>query len=171
VSEAGYSRTPLPKKLGLKPGQRVAFVNLPADLLWLAEAEAFSELHREQGVEVLAPRQAQGEEFLRTPSPHPESVEGRGRAAGGLDLIHAFYTDAARLTADLPALRQAIAPSGAVWISWPKGASKVSTDITEDVIRAAALDMGLVDVKVCAVSDVWSGLKLVIPVALRGARR
>lgn len=139
----GYSGTPLPRKLGFKPGQRVAFVNLPSDLEWLVETEAFA------GVERSTSRQE----------------------AGALDLIHAFHTDAARLAADLPALREAIRPNGAIWISWPKKAAKVATDITEDVIRAAALDIGLVDVKVCAVSAIWSGLKLVIPVALRERRR
>jgi hypothetical protein len=65
-------------------------------------------------------------------------------------------------------MRKAIAPDGALWVSWPKKASKVPTDVTEDTIRSLALASGLVDVKVCAIDDVWSGLKLVIPVAQRG---
>ena len=78
------------------------------------------------------------------------------------DLAHIFETRHAQLAKKLPALIKAIAPDGAIWVSWPKKSSKVATDITEDVIRTVALPLGLVDVKVCAVNDVWSGLKLVI---------
>jgi hypothetical protein len=139
---AGYSGTPLPKKLGLKDGQTVAFVALPADLRALAQAADYGEA-------------------VQTPT-------AAGLAAGGpvFDLIHAFFTAKADLREALPILRAAIKPAGAIWISWPKRASKVPTDITEDVIRAVALP-SLVDTKVCAVSDIWSGLKLVIPRADR----
>ena len=81
---------------------------------------------------------------------------------GKLDVAHIFETDAARLQSKLPALMKAIAPNGTIWVSWPKKSSRVPTDITEDTVRRVALPMGLVDVKVCAVNDVWSGLKLVI---------
>jgi hypothetical protein len=85
----------------------------------------------------------------------------------GLDAAHIFTTERAEMAALLAALRDAIAPSGFVWVSWPKKASKVPTDITEDTIRAVALPMGWVDTKVCAVDAVWSGLKLVIRKSLR----
>jgi hypothetical protein len=140
LAPAGYSGTPLPKKLGFKPGQDVAFVNLPGELTDLAQAEAFASFTRANGAEQL---------------PHD------------LDLVHAFYIGRTDFETDLPWLRRAIRPNGTIWISWPKKASKVPTDITEDVIRDLALASGLVDVKVCAVSEVWSGLKLVIPVKLR----
>ena len=81
---------------------------------------------------------------------------------GHAHTAHVFETKAAALAKRLPALMKLIAPDGAIWVSWPKKAAKVETDITEDVIRGAALPLGLVDVKVCAVNDTWSGLKLVI---------
>ena len=86
----------------------------------------------------------------------------------GLDVVHVFVTEAAALAATLAQLRGLLAPNGMVWVSWPKQASKVATDISEDRIRALALPMGFVDVKVCAVDAVWSGLKLVIRVSERG---
>jgi hypothetical protein len=84
------------------------------------------------------------------------------RPAKGMPAAHVFHTSAAKLEGDLAKLRTLIAPDGMVWVSWPKKAAKVETDITEDTIRAIALPMGFVDVKVCAVDEVWSGLKLVI---------
>ena len=80
------------------------------------------------------------------------------------NLIHYFTKSAAGLRKDIVALRNEIEPNGMIWISWPKKASKITTDITEDTIRELALTNGLVDIKVCAVDEVWSGLKLVIPV-------
>lgn len=80
----------------------------------------------------------------------------------GLDAAHLFITTRLALEQALPTLRRSIAPAGFIWISWPKKASKVPTDITEDVIREIVLPTGLVDVKVCAVDAVWSGLKLMI---------
>lgn len=80
------------------------------------------------------------------------------------NLIHYFTKSAAALRRDIVALRNEIEPNGMIWISWPKKASKITTDITEDTIRELALTNGLVDIKVCAVDEVWSGLKLVIPV-------
>jgi hypothetical protein len=85
----------------------------------------------------------------------------------GLDAAHIFVTEKSVLTEHLTALRHTIDPAGQLWISWPKKASKVPTDITEDTIRELALPMGWVDIKVCAVDAVWSGLKLVIRKELR----
>lgn len=87
--------------------------------------------------------------------------------SAGLDAAHIFVTERAALERHLVALRQVIQPAGQIWVSWPKRASKVPTDITEDTIRALCLPIGLVDVKVCAVDNVWSGLKLVIRKTLR----
>lgn len=82
----------------------------------------------------------------------------------GADVIHFFTRQASELGEMLPVLKTEIVPNGMIWVSWPKKASKVPTDVTEDVIRDLALSIGLVDVKVCAVDAVWSGLKLVIRV-------
>ncbi|ANY20605.1 hypothetical protein A6F68_02103 [Tsuneonella dongtanensis] len=87
--------------------------------------------------------------------------------AEGIDAGHLFVTDRADLEAQLTALRNQVAPDGQVWVSWPKKASNVATDITEDTIREVALPLGFVDTKVCAVDEVWSGLKLVIRKELR----
>ncbi|HVK80569.1 MAG TPA: hypothetical protein VM915_08140 [Verrucomicrobiae bacterium] len=102
----------------------------------------------------------------------PESVQAEiaatacprylARPGKGLPAAHLFHTSAVKLEADLTKLRPLLASDGMVWVSWPKKAAKVATDITEDVIRKVALPMGYVDVKVCAVDEVWSGLKLVI---------
>ena len=85
----------------------------------------------------------------------------------GLDVAHIFKTDRARLADDLAALRRLLDPAGFVWVSWPKKASKVPTDIDENAIREICLPMGLVDVKVCAIDSIWSGLKLMIRKTLR----
>jgi hypothetical protein len=90
-----------------------------------------------------------------------------GRPTKALAAAHIFHTKAAKLEADLEGLRAKLAPDGMVWVSWPKKAAKADTDITEDTIRAVALPMGFVDVKVCALDETWSGLKLVIRKALR----
>lgn len=82
----------------------------------------------------------------------------------GKDLIHFFTIQRDELSVILPLLKTQIKPNGIIWISWPKKASKMSTDITEDIIRELAIKNGLVDIKVCAVDETWSGLKLVIPV-------
>ena len=87
--------------------------------------------------------------------------------AQGIDAAHVFVTEKSALEAHLIALRQQIAPDGQIWVSWPKKASKVQTDITEDTIRDICLPMGLVDTKVCAIDETWSGLKLVIRKELR----
>ena len=87
--------------------------------------------------------------------------------AQGIDAAHVFVTERGALAARLQALRHQIAPDGQIWVSWPKKAAKVPTDISEDTIRELCLPLGLVDTKVCAVNDVWSGLKLVIRKELR----
>lgn len=137
----GYSGTPLPKKLGLKDGQRALFLALPETLTWLTDAAGFIDV-----------KQA-------------DSADGAGPSS--LDVAHAFFTEAGALADALPTLMRAIGPDGMLWVSWPKRASGVATDITEDVIRQLALPIGLVDIKVCAVDEIWSGLKLVIRKELR----
>ena len=106
---------------------------------------------------------------IGSPDDYGKLIEGKvpgmtltNTARGKVDIAHVFETKAAALEKKLPALMKAIAPDGAIWVSWPKKSAKVPTDVTEDVIRDVALPLGLVDVKVCAVTDVWSGLKLVI---------
>lgn len=99
------------------------------------------------------------------PLPHGVTiVESR---ASAVDFIHYFVTQKPRLAALLPGLMNKMARDGMIWISWPKKSSKVQTDLTEDVVREVALPLGLVDVKVCAIDDVWSGLKLVIRSEIR----
>jgi hypothetical protein len=135
-SSAGYSGTPLWKKLGIRAGTTVVAVNAPANYSALLT-----------GV--------------------PANVSFTTEAEPPVAFVHLFVTAKADLVAKLPALLADLAPDGAIWISWPKKAAKVPTDITEETIRAVALPLGLVDVKVCAVDAVWSGLKLVIRVANR----
>ena len=139
---AGYSGTPLAQKLGLKDGQRVLFIDLPTSLEDLATARQFSEASR-------------------------VTVEQLGDARQGYDVIHLFTSARAVLEALGQRLMAMIARNGVIWVSWPKKAAQVATDITEDVIRAVLLPIGLVDVKVCAVDQTWSGLKLVIRKELR----
>lgn len=146
LAAAGYSATPLAAKLGLKDGQSVVFVDLPDDLAELA-------LSRDFAAKTLT------------------SWPAIGEAGERHDIVHAFTGRRADLDGNVDTLKKMIAPDGAVWISWPKKASKIATDITEDVIRDVALPNGLVDVKVCAVDAVWSGLKLVIRKELRQAVR
>jgi hypothetical protein len=97
----------------------------------------------------------------------PDDVRIAAKLKPPLDMVHIFASNAAALRKTLPACREAIAPDGMVWVSWPKKSSGVTTDVTEHVVRGTALSLGLVDIKVCAVDDVWSGLKLVIPVGQR----
>jgi hypothetical protein len=138
---AGYSGKPLPEKLGYKPGQRAAFLALPPELAALAEAVAFAAVERRDWDGKLPPK--------------------------SFDLIHAFTMSRAVLDGGLMKLQAALKPDGFIWISWSKNASKVTTDVTEDRVREAALKLDLVDVKVAAIDERWSGLKLVI----RKARR
>ena len=137
---AGYSGTPLPKKLGIKPGHRVRLVDAPPG-------------------------------FERTLGELPASVElVGGDAEAGLDVIVCFTTSGDALRARFDALAGALAPAGMLWVAWPKKASKVPTDLTEDVVRGIALERGMVDVKVCAIDATWSGLKLVYRLADRPGR-
>lgn len=133
---AGYSGTPLAKKLGIKSGHTVCAVNAPAHYRDLLQ-------------------------------PLPGDVQFVTAAGRGTDLVHLFTTSASELNAALHVYRKELASYATVWASWPKKTSKKPTDITEDVIREIALPLGFVDVKVCAVDEVWSGLKLVVRSALR----
>jgi hypothetical protein len=94
----------------------------------------------------------------------PDDVTIATTARAPLDVVHLFATEARGLAAKLRSYRKAIAPDGMIWASWPKKTSGVATDVTEALVRETALANGLVDVKVCAVDEIWSGLKLVIPV-------
>jgi hypothetical protein len=134
--DAAYSGTPLAKKLGYKSGQRALLVNAPPEYFdWLAGAP-------------------EGVAF----SP-PEGGEG------GLDLIHIFSSSLAELAERIPAVLPSLAERGMLWVSWPKRAAAkklgLAPGLSEDAIRDLILPLGLVDVKVCAVSEVWSGLKIV----------
>lgn len=128
---AGYSGTPLARKLGVKPGQLTWRSKMPQDVA--AEIDDSGYVPKLLG----APR-------------------------SGLEMAHIFVSRRAELAQLLVKLRKLLAPDGILWVSWPKKSAKVETDITEDVVRSEALPLGLVDVKVCAVDAVWSGLKLVI---------
>lgn len=141
MAESGYSGTPLPRKLGLKDRQSVLMIGLPVGLYWLKTACDFRAVH----------------------DAWPEHV------SRNYDVIHWFVTDRNLLEDDALKLFSSINVDGSVWISWPKKASKIPTSITEDVLRAVLLPTGLVDVKVCAVDDIWSGLKFVIRKGLRGS--
>jgi hypothetical protein len=133
----GYTGKPLPKKLGIKPGMSMAVLEAPPDI-----DAILGEL--------------------------PDGVTISQRLTGHRDLVLIFITRQAELASRLPALINAIAPNGMIWVAWPKRASKIETDMTEDVIREIVLPTsGLVDVKVCAIDHVWSGLKLVIRKDLR----
>jgi hypothetical protein len=136
---AGYSSTPLAKKLGIKEGHLIRLVNSPDDYF-----ELFPDW--------------------------PVTARIAKDKIAKKDVIHFFVTDAAELKAQLPLLKNEIKETGMIWVSWPKSAAKMKTDVTEDVIRDHALRAGLVDIKVCAVDETWSGLKLVIPVKARGKK-
>jgi hypothetical protein len=132
MQDAGYSGTPLPRKLGIKPGHRVALLGAPDGF----ETGTLGEL--------------------------PDGARVARRARGKADVIVSFHTARAELERRLPALRALMEPAAGLWIAWPKRAAKVPTDITEDVVREIALPTGLVDNKVAAIDAVWSGLRLVI---------
>lgn len=142
LSQSGYSVKPLHEKLGYTEGDTVAFIALPEELSELPALVEFGKIARRQDL---------------------------SRPIGPViyDMIHVFTASRAELAAGLPRLRKYLQPNGAIWISWPKKSSRLPTDITEDVVRAEALKAGLADVKVAAIDDVWSGLKLVVPVHLR----
>jgi hypothetical protein len=133
---AGYSGTPLAKKLGIKDAHRVLLLGAP-------------------------------KEYERLLEPLPPGVVFTNKATSNVDIAHLFVTQQEELVKHLVSLRKKLKPDAALWISWPKKSAKVATTITEDSIRKAALPLGLVDIKVCAVDDVWSGLKLVVRKALR----
>jgi hypothetical protein len=133
---AGYSGTPLAKKLGVQAGSRLVVIGAPLDYPALLE-------------------------------PLPDGVQFGDSVTQATDIVHAFCTRKSELQAWLKAWRGLIRPDAMVWVSWPKKSANVPTDITEDTIRAVALPLGFVDVKVCAVTEVWSGLKLVIRKTLR----
>lgn len=128
---AGYSATPLAKKLGLKAPMAFVAIGAPQEYLaWLGELPA--------GVQLVS------------------------RSSKPIQAAHVFVTKRTVLKKNLVTFRKQLEQNGFVWVSWPKKTSKVETDITEGTIREIALPLGFVDIKVCAVSDVWSGLKLVI---------
>jgi hypothetical protein len=138
MATAGYSGTPLVKKLGIKPGSTLGLIGAP---------EAFDDTLGEL----------------------PDGVTVRRRLRGPLDVIVAFYVERPELERRLPALRAALEPSGGLWIAWPKRASGVATDLTDNVVRELGLAAGLVDNKVCAIDAVWSGLRLVFRLRDRAA--
>lgn len=135
---AGYSGTPLVKKLGVKEGFEIYAVDAPADYRLLL-------------------------------APLPAAVQFTAAPNYSTNMVHLFVTERRRLERALKGLRKKLAPDASIWVSWPKQASKVPTDITEGTIREVALPLGFVDIKVCAVSDIWSGLKLVVRKELRQA--
>jgi len=100
----------------------------------------------------------------------PDEVTIVSRPKAPLDVVHLFATEAAGLAGRLRKYRDAIVPDGTIWVSWPKKASGVATDLSDVVIRDTALKLGLVDIKVCAIDDIWSGLKFVIPTDQRPKR-
>jgi hypothetical protein len=128
---AGYSKTPLAQKLGIKAGTRVTALNPPAG-------------------------------YRKLLAPLPEKVSFVSEVKAGALFVHLFVSERKVLEKELKRLRKLIAHTGTLWISWPKKSSGVATDITEDTIREVALPLGFVDVKVCAVDETWSGLKLMI---------
>ena len=142
LSQSGYSVKPLHEKLGYKPGSSIAFVALPAHLALLTGSVDFGKVAKRQDW-------------------------SRPLGSTAFDAIHAFTTSREELAHGLPKLRRHLNSDGMIWISWPKKSSKVPTDVTEDVVRAEALKLDLVDVKVAAIDDVWSGLKLVVRVDRR----
>jgi hypothetical protein len=139
ATSAGYSGTPLPKKLGLTPGSRVCAIGLDDYAEFVGAADL---------------------DLVMQAKPDDRT-----------DLVHLFATRHQELDTWLPKLRHALRPDATVWVSWPKKASKVATDIVEDTIREVAMPLGFVDIKVCAVDEVWSGLKLVVRKELRTAAR
>lgn len=134
---AGYSGTPLAKKLGISEDTVVITIGAPKSYASLV-------------------------------APLPAGARITPRIPRAPAFVHAFATSRATLAAHIRKLRAMLMPNGVVWVSWPKKGSGVATDITEDTIRAVALPLGFVDIKVCAVDETWSGLKLVIRKELRG---
>ncbi len=139
---AGYSGTPLPKKLGIKPGHR----------LWMT-GDA-------------------GAVFTMMLQPLPDEIEiADGEPAGTYDIIIYFTKSRSELKSAFGKLKRRLEDDGGLWIGWPKKASGVPTDLTEDVVREIGLATGLVDNKVCAIDDTWSGLRFVVRLADRAKKR
>ncbi|MEE2566128.1 DUF3052 domain-containing protein [Hyphobacterium marinum] len=138
MSESGYSGTPLMKKLGAKPGMAALYVNVPDTITPMHGWPDWGKLDR-----VSKPRKV---------------------GDGPYDYIHIFETERARLDAALPALKVALSQTGMIWVSWPKKTAKMETTLDGNIVRSLGLAAGLVDIKVCAVDETWSGLKFVIPV-------
>ncbi len=136
---AGYSGTPLSKKLGIKPGSRVRTSRAP-------------------------------DNYASLLAPIPDDVILSPSIRSNIDIWHQFTKSHADLESRLPRMIRAIHPDGVIWVSWPKKSSGVASTVSEDTIRELALPLGLVDVKVCAVDEIWSGLKLVIRKELRSLR-
>jgi hypothetical protein len=136
---AGYSGTPLPKKLGIKAGHRVLVLGAPSGFVEFVLGEL------------------------------PAGVRVARRASGTADVIVAFFTARAELARRMPALRERMDPAAGLWIAWPKRASGVETDLTEDGVRELPLTNRLIDNKVCAIDATWSGLRLVIRLVDRPA--
>jgi hypothetical protein len=128
---AGYSGTPLPQKLGIKPGTNVVVINGP-------------------------------ENYRKLLGKLPEGACLSERLTTDLNFVHFFTRRRSELRKQLPRLRAKLSDTGTLWVSWPKKSARVRTDVTEDMIRDVALPLGLVDTKVCAVDEIWSGLKLMI---------
>jgi hypothetical protein len=105
--------------------------------------------------------------YDQTLGPLPAGVTTQSKLTRDMDFLQAFYTDSKTMAREFSNLKKALKPNGTLWISWPKKAAKMTTDLTEDVVRNIGLEHGLVDVKVCAVDDVWSGLKFVYRLADR----
>lgn len=138
---AGYSQTPLVKKLGIKAGQSVLLVNAPKNFL------------------------------ARELQPLPENVRLTSTQSGKpLDFIILFVDSANTLQKELPNLKPKLAHDGILWVSWPKKTSGVATDLSFDIVQRTGLKIGLVDVKICAVSEIWSGLKFVYRLKDRSSR-
>jgi hypothetical protein len=133
---AGYSGTPLAKKLGIVEGSKVVTAGAPKDYASLLE-------------------------------PLPEGVQFAKRVSAATDVVHLFSTQREELGKLLKSYRLTLKPTAAVWVSWPKKSAKVETDVNEHTIRELALPLGFVDIKVCAVNEIWSGLKLVVRKELR----
>ena len=140
MQTAGYSGTPLEKKLGIKEGFKIKLINAPVHYLQL---------------------------FLDFPS-NTKIIKD---TTTKVDFVHFFTLDTEELNNKIPVFKNQLQPDGMMWISWYKKSAKMATDVTEDVIRNIALKNGLVDIKVCAVDEVWSGLKLVIPVNERPGKK
>jgi len=133
MKTAGYSGTPLAKKLGIKKNFKINLINAP-------------------------------EYYFDLFSDFPSGVKIVKDNKSKKDFIHYFATNAEALNKDITSLKNQLVPNGMIWISWYKKSAKIPTHITEDIVRGIALKNNLVDIKVCAVDEIWSGLKLVIPV-------